>query len=382
MPPLPPEYERVKAPASDFMAAGDAHHSLWLAADHLLYVIREGYTESYKRFYFRDVRAIVLHRTIRHVVVSSIFGFLFGVFASFLYVSTHRDWDEGASIAFAIFATLFLIPLVINLARGPSCVCRLFTAVQELTLYPLSRVRTATRIVALLRERIETTQGALPRTELDTRMAVPATGSERAPVPVPPVPQGNLRVRNCTGKAHLLLFLLLLVDFASRLAGFVSDAAVAHAVIRWSLLGLTAFASIASVVSQERSTMWPEIRRLAWSALAYLGATVTVASVFTVSMPIRYGSEYLENPQHFMQPTATTEAFAWGVVAVIASGTIGGLGLIRILAYRRLNTTRMTPPPLPPLPTPPPISSDALPPLIPPDAVPPEAPPPSSEASP
>ena len=40
-------------------------HSLWIGEDHLLLVELRGFTETYRRFYFRDVQAIILRRTDR-----------------------------------------------------------------------------------------------------------------------------------------------------------------------------------------------------------------------------------------------------------------------------------------------------------------------------
>jgi hypothetical protein len=37
-------------------------NTLWLGADHLLQVEHTGYTEEYKRFYFRDIQGITVQK--------------------------------------------------------------------------------------------------------------------------------------------------------------------------------------------------------------------------------------------------------------------------------------------------------------------------------
>ncbi|HWI55617.1 MAG TPA: hypothetical protein VNZ22_00220, partial [Bacillota bacterium] len=62
-----PAYERLTRayPRSGFAVAVAARSSLWLGPDHLLCIETTGYTETYKRFYFRDIQAVLIRQTKR-----------------------------------------------------------------------------------------------------------------------------------------------------------------------------------------------------------------------------------------------------------------------------------------------------------------------------
>ncbi len=66
MPKAPKDYTRLPGRGlryGGFRLFSRAICTLWMGADHLLLVDRTGYTESYKRFYFADIQAIVVRRT-------------------------------------------------------------------------------------------------------------------------------------------------------------------------------------------------------------------------------------------------------------------------------------------------------------------------------
>jgi hypothetical protein len=157
--------------------------SLWLGKDHLLGIDTNGYTENYKRFYFRDIQAFTLRRTNRRMILTIILALIIS-----LLVSIAIGVDETvASIIFGSVAALFLAFLVINLAKGPTCVCYLRTAVQTENLPSLNRVRRARKILERIRPLIAATQGQLTREEIPARMqelmaAAPAT-APTAPAP-------------------------------------------------------------------------------------------------------------------------------------------------------------------------------------------------------
>ena len=61
------EYQRLTRARSRsaFGVVSMSRSSLWLGKDHLLCVDSSGYTETYKRFYFRDIQAVTLVATKR-----------------------------------------------------------------------------------------------------------------------------------------------------------------------------------------------------------------------------------------------------------------------------------------------------------------------------
>jgi hypothetical protein len=63
-----------------------------------------------------------------------------------------------------------MFPLIVNLVRGPSCLCRIRTAVQEEEIPALANVRKALAVLQRIRPRIEEAQGVLRREDIPARM--------------------------------------------------------------------------------------------------------------------------------------------------------------------------------------------------------------------
>src|ERR1051326_3113083 len=148
-----------------------SYHRLWLGPDHVLSVRATGYSEEYKRFYFRDVQAIILRGSVAWknwnlalLTVAGLLGF----------VSAMTSGGVGLAVWLGL-ACLFVALLLINLARGPTCVCHILTAVQMERLPALGRIRVARRVMERLRPMIEQAQGD----------AAPAGSAAPSPGPSP-----------------------------------------------------------------------------------------------------------------------------------------------------------------------------------------------------
>lgn len=162
------EYIRLARPRlrSGFQAVSSSRSSLWLGQDHLLCVETNGYTENYKRFYFRDIQSISLHRTKAYAIANSI---LIPVTLLFAVLGLAVDDNVGRIVLWCI-AVLPLIPLIVNLVRGPSCLCRIRTAVQEEEIPALANVRKALAVLQRIRPLIEEAQGVLRREDIPARV--------------------------------------------------------------------------------------------------------------------------------------------------------------------------------------------------------------------
>src|SRR5258705_1653832 len=106
---------------------------LYLGADHLLQVFSTGFTETYKRFYFRDIQGITIRKTIAGKIVNAVLGTIVFAFAAWALSTS----DTAALIVGSIAAFLACL-LGINMAWGPTCTCYLRTAVQNEKLPSLS----------------------------------------------------------------------------------------------------------------------------------------------------------------------------------------------------------------------------------------------------
>jgi len=197
-----------------------ARCSLWVGPDHILSLDRIMTNEEYKRFYFRDIQSITVQRTNN----SSAWNWGFGSFAlitisifAIAIGSSNQPSSPGPIIAGAICTGFFLLLLAVNLLRGPTCACKLRTAVQTEPLPSLGRVRSASKAIAIIKPLIEAVQGGLSPEDifqgiaqtapdlLQTSAASPsATATRGAPPPPIELPPSS-------GILHTILYLLLIV---------------------------------------------------------------------------------------------------------------------------------------------------------------------------
>jgi hypothetical protein len=129
--------------------------SLWQGPDHLLWVESVFFSEHYKRFFFKDIQSVVIQRNGRHWLWTAVWGGLA------LTCGLPAVLLSGTHSVIAVFALLFLLALLVNLALGPGCSVYLQTAVQVQKLTNLNRVRTARKAIGRIKPLIEAVQGSL-----------------------------------------------------------------------------------------------------------------------------------------------------------------------------------------------------------------------------
>jgi len=140
---------------------------LYLGDDHLLSVDWDGGKESYKRFRYDDIQALVMLRTKDAMILNAFAGTLTAVL--FLLAAGMAN-EAPAMWFFVIMGSLFLAILIGNLIAGPTCKCHLRTAVQVEELVSLSRLKHAERALELLRQRIAAVQGEMTPEEIPARL--------------------------------------------------------------------------------------------------------------------------------------------------------------------------------------------------------------------
>jgi len=142
-----------------FAVAVMSRTSLWLGPDHLLFVESNGYTETYKRFYFRDIQAFTLQRTNTATYVNIFLAIVTLLFIVFGLVSE----IPGVRILHFSVAGIFGLLLLLHAIPGASCKCNIKTAVQTEELSALARLRKARKVLDRVRPLITSAQGgALP----------------------------------------------------------------------------------------------------------------------------------------------------------------------------------------------------------------------------
>jgi len=169
--PTPPEYQRLpgrgmQLEGNRWLAVSRSLCTVWMARDHLLLVSRTGYTENYKRFYFRDIQAILIRKTAAAFagnIVLTILALAFILWA----VEVSEAIARGA---LSFLGGLFISLLLLSLWRGATCVTHIKTAVQTEQLAAWNRMRAARKGMAMIRPRLLEAQGEFPLAELKARL--------------------------------------------------------------------------------------------------------------------------------------------------------------------------------------------------------------------
>jgi hypothetical protein len=167
-----PQFRRIKLKARGL--GGSATY--WLGPDHLLIVAQDGYSERYRRIYFRDIQAVLIRRTSTWIWI---LVFLIGM----LVVLGILPLTVGDTIGYwlgGINLGLWSAFLTVHLIAGPTCGCRLVTAVQNRDLPHLNRWKQAGRLLDALLPEVNRAQG---RTSVAPTPTVESPPAGAAPTP-------------------------------------------------------------------------------------------------------------------------------------------------------------------------------------------------------
>jgi hypothetical protein len=341
-------------------AFGLVRHSrctLWQGPDHLLLVDNHGYTEDYKRFYFADIQAISMVKTVTATIWSAVFGMLTVFGLSLALAGIIFEWPLAANVFDAFLAALFLLCLIVNWARGPTCACTLYTAVQSERLYALSRFRSATRAVRDIRKIVDAVQGGVSEQDVaDYVHQAALSRAEAAPDPLEPgdasLPEPVRRSRRRVVQlspyrsyAHPVMFGVLVLDAVHGMLQF----AIRHLAFFALGMGISAGMAVAVVVAliKQQSTDLPfNVKTATWCALAYLFATyifgTIYSSVFMVSHPELAGNSVkYARAMAAMSPFDSPVRLSMLLVCIACSSSLGIIGLV--LVGRHMEKRSMPP---------------------------------------
>ena len=304
---------------------------LWLATDHLLAVDSTTASESYRRFYFRDIEAFVIRRTARRHVWNWVllFGALVtaGPFFGF-WSSSPSDALPPIGIGVAAF---WLILIFINTLRGPTCQTHVRTAVQLEHLPSLSRVKVARKVLAMVRPIIDEAQGRVTEEEY---AAAPWIAPDHAAVArFGPVGVSSSKTRG-SAKPHTWLFALLL---AAGVCACVSYTMPLKPLIAAGMLGtLVGFIfCIVALVRQAGSDLPAGIRAMPKIALALYVLDMIAGFVFTVMFSLRHaGTAVVTGLEIIGEPGFAESSLISGIVAVV----LGCIGFALLPGYSRSRT--------------------------------------------
>ena len=137
--------------------------SYWLGRDHLMVVEVSNYNERYRRFYFRDLQAVIVQRNNFRMWGNIILGVIMLVplvITASLAFSISR-WQEGEIAALIIVGVIWLMlgwVMLVNTLRGPTCSTHLRTAVQTQKLMGITRQRRAELLLETIEPLIQQAQ--------------------------------------------------------------------------------------------------------------------------------------------------------------------------------------------------------------------------------
>ncbi|RXK53327.1 hypothetical protein ESB00_16655 [Oleiharenicola lentus] len=177
----------VAAPAPAYRKLTRMHRTLgamsqlWLGSDHLLHVQSTGYTESYRRFYLRDIQCMLVVHTGRRTYLAITLAAIALIIVAFM--SQMGAGVVGFGILAAIFAPLFLW----NHLLGPGCRVVVVTAVQQENVASLCRLPKTRRVLGEVRTLIEAAQADLA-VDSPAAGAAPAADTGTTPSIPPPLP--------------------------------------------------------------------------------------------------------------------------------------------------------------------------------------------------
>jgi hypothetical protein len=183
------EYIRLTRARQQSNLVATSASSLWLGKDHLLVVESSGYSEKYRRFYFKDIQAMAICRTKNGMVrwiILGVVAFFLGLLAFALRDNAAGFWlPGGLGLVVTIICVLDALP-------GPTASCAMRTAVHMEVLPSLDRVRRARKVLERLKPLIAAAQGTMTPEEVVAQM-------QAAPAPTP-VSAPNLAPQAATGE--------------------------------------------------------------------------------------------------------------------------------------------------------------------------------------
>ncbi|MFH1147528.1 MAG: hypothetical protein V1736_07455 [Pseudomonadota bacterium] len=350
------EYERIPGKGKKFIGK----HTLWMGKDHLLYVEFTGFSETYKRFYFKDIRAIATHDTSRRKTWSIVWGSLTIVALLLSIPAVSGYWI----IPLWIVSWPAPLLLLINWLRGPTCRCVLSTAVTRQELPSLHRLRTARKALNMVIPKIEEAQRDIVAEAFKPgpRIAIlPESGQEDPARTMGGAffhPTVKREAAREPSKVYVILFALLIVY------GLLStiDLFFSHAILSVPgiiLLGGSLVSGIIAVARQLEENVKEAVRSLTWIALACISLDFIIG-YFTFMHLVMKHPKLAHNHWALLMLVADASPFDSGfslgyhIFSVLFSLVLGSTGLLLGKASLRKapGPAPAGPPPVPALPPP------------------------------
>jgi hypothetical protein len=313
---------------------------LYAGKDHLLSIYSTGYTEDYRRFYYKDIQAVVACKTARGKIWNIIFG-IFTLVFSLLSFTVDNPWTT----VLWIITGFFLLFLFINWFRGPTCMSHLYTAVTKEELPSLSRLKNTIKVMNHLRLIIENTQGKLTHEEIRLNASEIQSRGAAGVRYAAGHTAFSQPLKYYDGKFHEILFYLLLIGGLYTILEFFFN------YLMLTILGVLVGAALAifgivSVIKQHNSSMKGGLIGAAWSALGYIFVDYIIS--YFVYIFIAFKNPNVMNNQWellkiYSEVSPFDSPFLMGfyIFSIVGYFLIGITGLILLKKFRQKNQSQV-----------------------------------------
>jgi VIT1/CCC1 family predicted Fe2+/Mn2+ transporter len=271
------EYHKLPGSKKGFLIG---KYTLWRGSDHLLQVFSRVGVEDYKRFYFDDIQAVITRKTAVGTIQNIATGCLVLIF-----VLPAVSFEGGWSLFYAIVAAAMLFLFLVGLYKGPTCETKLMTAVQTEKLQTLHRLKIASKVMDRLRVHIHRAQGTVAPDALN-KTAPRALKNQPPHRQAPPRGSKPTVQRNEKGRAHMGLFIVLLLDGALVCLGFFFTHVILT--IMSSIAGLClGILVIVALVKQHDSNIGRSLKAITWASLGFICINFVVGYVISIIFAIK-----------------------------------------------------------------------------------------------
>lgn len=292
-----------------FVAGRSKLSKLWLGRDHLLNIETSGFTEDYKRFYYRDIQSLVIRRTSRRRNINIVMGLGLLTFA-LIGVAAHTPSsnlnDNIGSTICLVISGIFALAVLINSLLGPTCIVHLKTEVQLEVLPSLHRLRTVKKALKMLKPRIIEAQGSLSSEGIQTQLN--QSGQATHPRSVSSAARGNFpeTPKPYESRAHLILFCAMLMDGLLNLLQIYFHST--PMVVIGSITTLTAFGGVVfALIKQYQTDLKTSLRRLTWATSIYLAICFFIGNIEATVVQVQ---QRLTSPNKIPTQWDSFKAFA------------------------------------------------------------------------
>lgn len=335
------EYKKIAGSGRTFVSVS----TLWLGRDHLLAVETVGYTEHYRRFYFKDIQALLVQRN-RHRLFGNLSLGLLGLLIMAIWPGISlftNGWDDflWPSLIMPVFLLLFIL---FNSILGPGCDAWVLTPVSEYKLKPVRRLRQFRKLLVKVEPLIAEAQGRFAPGELESRLdEVP--DAPQALKPLLGSRRESVVLRHDSGLFHKLtigLLAVFLIVWGVRMA----TAGMWTFFLGMALLFVILVIDSITLARQVNTDLPLSLRKWAWAVMIYVMvsyAVVYFAFVINGVMLERGGES---DPFTGFMKSRPDESVA---AALIYFTLVGGSFLLTVLGIMMFRRPRLTmPSPKPP----------------------------------